>query len=714
GLDDFRPRSHGTTRKVASSSAAPLFTTASGTHYLAPGDVNSIYGKTALPSSVTGSGVTIAVVGQSDINLSDIAAFQTAAGLPLKAPSVTTYGSDPGSPAADLAEAEMDLEWAGAIAPGANILYVNSNDAIAGSLTEAVDYNVAPIISTSYGNCEENVGVSAIAYLQLLFEMANTEGITIVAASGDSGATDCDVNVGSAVKGLAVDFPASSPMVTAVGGTEFNEGSGTYLSSMNGGAPTGSAAGYIPEIVWNDDNTAGFSATGGGASAYFSKPTWQIGTGVPNDFARDVPDVSLAASINHDGFLICVGSSNCTSGFSNSTGGYVVSGGTSAATSSFAGMLALVEQQAGSRLGNINPTLYSLANSSYGASVFHDVTSGTNASACTAGTPSCTSAGTIGFAAGVGYDQATGWGSVNTANLVNDWSLVLPLPTTSGQYPSVTNLTGSLNSAVAGTPIAFTLTEASATTLSTTMPTGTVQMTVDGVAVGTAVTLSSGSASYSLDTTSLSAGTHTVQATYAGDTTYAGSRAAFVITITAAGGPDFALTPSTANITVKSGNVATAVVLTATSIGGFGGTVTFTASLVAPLAARSSFTFNPVTVATTSAATTQFSLLAYTYNSKLEKPLLPFHWKQGGAGMVLALVVLAMLPRRRRLQWLVLIVSVATLGLSGCGAAATPTKPTAPATTGTPAGTYTVLIQGLANINGAVVEHTTTITYVVQ
>ncbi|MEO6923005.1 MAG: protease pro-enzyme activation domain-containing protein, partial [Bryocella sp.] len=133
GLDDFRPRSHGTTRTVASSSAGPLFTTASGTHYLAPGDVNSIYGKTALPSSVTGLGVTIAVVGQSDINLSDIAAFQTAAGLPLKAPSVTTYGSDPGSPAADLAEAEMDLEWAGAIAPGANILYVNSNDAIAGS-----------------------------------------------------------------------------------------------------------------------------------------------------------------------------------------------------------------------------------------------------------------------------------------------------------------------------------------------------------------------------------------------------------------------------------------------------------------------------------------------------------------------------------------------------------------------------------------------------
>ena len=710
GMDDIRPRSHGTVRDVN-----PLYTTSGGTHYLAPGDFDKTYNVSSLPSGTNGAGVTIAIAGQSDINLSDIAAFQAAAGLAAKTPSVSTYGADPGSAsAADLDEAEMDVEWAGAIAPGSTILYVNSTDAVAGSLTEAIDYDVAPIIESSYGSCEANLGTTALADFELLFEQASSEGITIVAASGDSGATDCDANVGSAVNGLAVDFPASSPYVTGVGGTEFNEGTGTYWSSSNSGTLTASATGHIPEIVWNDDNTVGLSATGGGASAYFAKPSWQTGT--PTDAARDVPDVSLAASINHDGYLICVGSTNCTSGFSNASGGFVVSGGTSAAAAAFAGMLALVEQKVDVRLGNANQVIYALGNSSFDADVFYDITSGTNASACTTGTLNCYSGGTIGYVATAGYDRATGWGSVNAYNLVNDWSSVTPLAAMAGEYPSVTTVAGNLASAIVGTPITFTITVASDTALATATPTGMAQMTVDGTAVGSAVTLSSGTATYSLDTTGLSVGTHTVQATYEGDATYEGSRAAFVITVTAASGADFALTPATANVTVKSDTIATPVVFTVSSLGGFTGSVKLTASLVSPLAALSSFSVNPVVVTSSAtSATTQFVLLAYTNSSKVEAPHgLPMRQREG-VGVVLALLVMCVMPRRRKFAWLaVVLLGVGVMGMSGCARSTTPTTTSTQTTTGTPAGTYSVIIQATATINGAVTEHTATVTYVVQ
>ena len=119
----------------------------------------------------------------------------------------------------------------------------------------------------------------------------------------------------------------------------------------------------------------------------FSKPSWQAGTGVPNDAARDVPDVSLSASPNHDGFLICSQSffagktpavTSCTAGFRASDGMSLAAvGGTSVGAPAFAGIVALLNQKTGSHgLGNINPTLYSLAASTPGA--FHDITTGDN------------------------------------------------------------------------------------------------------------------------------------------------------------------------------------------------------------------------------------------------------------------------------------------------------------------------------------------------
>jgi hypothetical protein len=262
-----------------------------------------------------------------------------------------------------------------------------------------------------------------VATLNNLFQMAASEGITTVAAAGDSGAADCDESL-PATGGLAVDFPGTSPYVTSIGGTTFSEGSGNYWSSTNNSS-NGSALSYIPEVVWNDDaSTDSLSAGGGGASIDFPKPSWQTGTGVPNDGARDVPDIAFAASPNHDGYLMCEGDglTYCQSGgFRDSSSDLDVVGGTSAATPSFAGIIALLNQKLGGSQGLINPTIYSLASVSTDA--FHDITAGNNIVTCRAGSISCPSVAPyqFGFSAGVGYDQASGWGSVDAYHMVNEW-----------------------------------------------------------------------------------------------------------------------------------------------------------------------------------------------------------------------------------------------------------------------------------------------------
>ncbi len=404
----------------------PQFTSSiSGNHYLAPDDWETIYDvKPLYGAGLTGSGVTIAVMGQSNVLLSDIQTFRTAAGLPANNPTVVVPPDDvdPGIQSGDEIESDLDLEWAGGIARNATILFVAASaifgNGVDDSITYAIDNNVAPIISLSYGICEADDSPDDIATEDSLYQQANTQGITILVASGDAGATACDqgLNEGAATQGLAVNYPASSPYVTAVGGTEFNEGGGTYCSTTNN-SYNGSALSYIPEKVWND----GFqSAGGGGASAVETKPDWQVGPGVPNDSARDVPDVAFAASAGHDGILIC-SEGSCVDGFRDAQSDLTVVGGTSAGAPSFAGLLALVVELngAGTRLGNINPSLYSLAQVSTNA--FHDVTVGNNEAPCEAGTTDCPSGGNIGYVAGVGYDQASGLGSVDGYNFAEQW-----------------------------------------------------------------------------------------------------------------------------------------------------------------------------------------------------------------------------------------------------------------------------------------------------
>lgn len=404
----------------------PQFTSPSGGNYLAPDDWATIYDLQPLyGAGLDGSAVTIAVVGQSDVQLSDLRAFRTAAGLPAKDPTVVVPPGavDPGfqNQQGDEGESDLDLEWAGGIARNANILFVTASatqgNGIFDSIAYVVDNNAAPIMTISYGGCEADQPAGFITSEEAIFQQASAQGITVLVSSGDAGATACDQDVMevAATQGLAVSYPASSQYVTAVGGTTLESYYGNYFGPANNSFG-GSALSYIPEQVWND----GFqSAGGGGASSVLPKPSWQAGAGVPADNARDVPDLAFAASPNHNGYLIC-SLGWCTNGFFNANNYLQITGGTSASAPSFAGLLALVVQKNGNnRLGNINTNLYSLAQISPNA--FHDITQGNNRQSCQSGTPNCTGNTYIGYDAGPGYDQATGLGSVDAYNFAQQW-----------------------------------------------------------------------------------------------------------------------------------------------------------------------------------------------------------------------------------------------------------------------------------------------------
>ena len=767
GLNDFRmkPRLHRSNLPIDRSK--PLNTqTLNGVvnHFIAPGDLYAIYDFPAY-SATAGAGVTIAVMGQTDLNQgstlpdANVAAFRTAAGLPpINLKLQLAGGTDPGVKAGDIDEAHLDVEWSGAAAPGATILYVYGSDAFGSSFTYAVDNKVAPIVTISYGLCESGFnssisasGQSELAAYNSILAQANAQGMTVVNSAGDSGAADCDTS-GTASEGLNVDFPSSSPYVTAAGGTMFSgdvNTPATYWSATNG-ANGGSALGYIPEQPWNETSnltglTAG-GAGGGGASAFFSKPSWQMGTGAgatPNDSSRDVPDIAMNSAAMHDGYFVCSTGTNaqelpCTNGFLDSTGNPNVFGGTSFVAPTMAGILALVEQHLGAGgtaatgLGNINYILYGLANGPTYSSIFHDITSGSNSVPCSQGTANCTNGGSIGFSAGTGYDQASGLGSLDVAKLISNWSSAVPTGIGGMASPgaiSTTALTSTAASlgAVSGS-LPLTVTVAAFTPAGsaapTTTPSGTVQFFVDGVLVaGSSTALTNGTATYTLSTTSLSSGGHTISAVYSGDTNYAGSKGTLLapdgtpasVDVVSTTKPDFSITPHTGAVKVNPGATAPGIVFTVTPVNAFTGSVNMTVTNNNDMVATTSFSVNPVSITSAAGVSTSFVVTAsQTSSSGAAKPALHSSsgrhpsgkapWYAAGSGATLACVLLFTLPRRRR--WgalLAAVLSVAALTVAGCSNTSTTGGNTgggggtpAPTVTLATAGTYTFTITGVA------------------
>jgi len=436
----------------------------------------------------------------------DVADFRSIFGLPAYSSmcnsglppqcqfSVILNGPDPGLVSDDETESDLDVEWAGAVAQQAQIILVTTQttqtDFAAGvdaSAVYIVDNNVAPVLSESYGSCEANLGTTGNAFFNSLWQQAAAEGITVVISAGDNGSAGCDpapapANQNAATKGLAVSGFASTPFNVALGGTDFDDAANqtTYWNTNNAAGTQASAKGYIPESTWNDScagkvpntcttvNSSGadlVAGSGGSSSIYKGtlKPSWQTGFGDAN---RDIPDVSLFSSdgFNKSFYIVCesdqdiTGDTGCSLTKFTSTPpfhDFQAIGGTSAATPTFAGIVALVNQKTGQRQGNVNYVLYALAknenfancnSSSFtnptvpppSACVFQDITKGNVSVACVGGSPNCSNTSTAAnqfgimatqsggttpaFGTATGFDLATGLGSVNVANLLAAWA----------------------------------------------------------------------------------------------------------------------------------------------------------------------------------------------------------------------------------------------------------------------------------------------------
>jgi subtilase family serine protease len=380
-----------------------------------PADFYAFYDETPLQNTgVTGTGC-IAIVGDSDFNPGPVQAFNNQFGLADNSASITKVLADGSNPGinGDEIETLLDLEWSHAVAPGAATKYFlgnessSTNGGIVDALSSAVTDGSCAVISISFGLCGEPGGfyTSTVA---TIVNQAQSQGQAIMVAAGDQGVAGIVLSDNQCVTATTpnVSELASNPLITSVGGTSLN-------------APfdaAGVITGYTSERVWddpNDDTPPPAGATGGGASMFFSKPSFQSGV-TPADGARDQPDVALLASPNFPGVFFFN---------DNGSGVGVLSriGGTSLSTPTWAGIVDLLVQQSGGKVGSINSKAYALASAGQAAAGFHDITTGNN-----------TFNGVPGFSAGPGYDQATGWGSVD----INQFVTAMAAPPTGTPTPT--------------------------------------------------------------------------------------------------------------------------------------------------------------------------------------------------------------------------------------------------------------------------------------
>jgi subtilase family serine protease len=731
------------------------------TIYDTPNAFNAAYSGTGCGSSsgCTGAGVKIGIGGDATIIASIVGTYRsTFLGSSYATSPTLNYctsssscSATPGSGyvADDADEAYLDTELSSGLAPGASIYYYASTDLNTG-IEAALDANLVDIFSLSFGECEYDNGTSGNALINGWWEQAATQGIAVTVSTGDSGSASCDGDTAKtttiAKDGLSVSGFASTPYDIAVGGTDFYalEGSFTsYVSATLGSSSTyyRTVLSYIPESIWNDSvvgDTNPFSenvpetgkyasivagsggvsscatlTAGGSCLSGYSKPAWQRGTGVPQDGARDVPDVSLMSGNGYDyaTWLVCdddtgenFSSTNTTLNCSSiSAGDFDGFGGTSTAAPAFAGMLALVQQKAGSRLGQAAAVLYNLYNGSHSSSIFHDVTVGNNSVPCKSGSSNCIYDSVDyyfenGYNAAAGYDLASGLGSVDVTQLITYWNTANGTATATvavkPQYSSITT--------------ADSLSVPVTVTGSSTAPTGTVTLS-GGTYTSAAETLSTsgtiGSYTFAIPAGDLSVGNDTITATYNADGTYAMAIGTATVTVTSASSGSGTYTLAATTPAAIAPGASTTSTLTVSSSNSYAGSVALTCALTSyPTGATylPSCSINPTTVTLSSStasgtATVTLNTTAAT-SAALASPKLPGKgrgWAGAGGGAVLAFLVFLGIPARRR-SWRsmlgVLLVMAALGSLTACGSGGSTTTSTG--TPGTTAGTYTFTVTG--------------------
>lgn len=266
------------------SKLKPDLTSGSGAHDVGATDFATIYNTAPLLNAgINGKGITIAVIGRTDILLSDVQAYKQLFNLPNNDPNFIVPGEDPGFSTGDEPESDLDVEVSSGIAPEATIDFVTSRitltvDGVDLSASYAVENNLADIISESYGECEADL--EANSFYNTMWEQAAAQGISVFVSTGDSGPASCDAdNQNFETDGYSVSGLSSTPFNVAVGGTMFSEGANPSLfwSATNNGS-LGSALSYIPEIPWAQGKVV---ADGSGISSYYQTPPWQRGPGVP-------------------------------------------------------------------------------------------------------------------------------------------------------------------------------------------------------------------------------------------------------------------------------------------------------------------------------------------------------------------------------------------------------------------------------------------------
>jgi len=388
-----------------------------------PGQLRTAYHLPAVyAKGITGKGETIAIVdpfGSPTIK-ADLATFDQQFGYPapptftIIAPAGKIPAFSPGNASmVDWAgETTLDVEYAHALAPGASILLVETPvsetegttgfPAIVTAEKYVINHGLAAVISQSFGATEETfASAKQLAPLRAAYLDARSHHVTVLAGSGDAGATDFKSDQSDYYTRRVTSWPASDPLVTAVGGTQLKQSGNSYKS-----------------VAWNDTDNATFFqfwgspdptpfASGGGRSEFFARPAWQKAVKSVTQGRRGVPDISMNAA--------CDGAVSVYSSYQAGAAGWSLTCGTSEATPEFAAIVALADQVAGRRLGLINPTLYALL--AEHAPGLVDVTAGNNTVSFYQGT-SAKPHKVTGFAARKGYDLVTGVGTINAASFV--------------------------------------------------------------------------------------------------------------------------------------------------------------------------------------------------------------------------------------------------------------------------------------------------------